>query len=110
MRNYRFGKKSEHYAGVEGLLFEEGALTDLRVIDDVLERLAKVVATNPSAASKPKRRPLPLELPRVAIHHEPENEHCDCGCMLKRIGEDISEKLDYIPGKEIGRASCRERV
>ncbi|MDF6720300.1 transposase, partial [Escherichia coli] len=23
---------------------------------------------------------------------------CTCGCALKRIGEDISEKLDYTPG------------
>ena len=99
IRNYRFGKKSEQYAGVQGLLFEEDALADLRVIEDELERLTKDVSTKPRAASKPKRRPLPLELPRVDIHHEPENKHCDCGCMLKRIGENISEKLDYIPGK-----------
>ncbi|WP_122302213.1 IS66 family transposase, partial [Pseudomonas savastanoi] len=24
--------------------------------------------------------------------------HCPCGCALKRIGEDVSEKLDYTPG------------
>lgn len=23
---------------------------------------------------------------------------CKCGCQLKRIGEDVSEKLDYTPG------------
>ena len=32
------------------------------------------------------------------IHHEPDNSHCQCGCALKRIGEDVSEKLDYTPG------------
>jgi transposase len=32
------------------------------------------------------------------IHHEPDNTHCPCGCALKRIGEDVSEKLDYTPG------------
>jgi transposase len=32
------------------------------------------------------------------IHHEPGNTHCPCGCALKRIGEDVSEKLDYTPG------------
>jgi len=32
------------------------------------------------------------------IHHEPDNTDCRCGCALKRIGEDVSEKLDYIPG------------
>lgn len=29
------------------------------------------------------------------IHHEPDNT--DCGCALKRIDEDVSEKLDYTP-------------
>uniref|UniRef100_UPI0026263B86 IS66 family transposase n=1 Tax=uncultured Halomonas sp. TaxID=173971 RepID=UPI0026263B86 len=26
------------------------------------------------------------------------SRHCACGCQLKRIGEDVSEKLDYMPG------------
>ncbi|WP_369796572.1 IS66 family transposase zinc-finger binding domain-containing protein [Cupriavidus sp. amp6] len=32
------------------------------------------------------------------MHHEPESGTCACGCALKRIGEDVSEKLDYTPG------------
>ena len=32
------------------------------------------------------------------IHHEPDDTHCACGCRLQRIGEDVSEKLDYTPG------------
>jgi hypothetical protein len=32
------------------------------------------------------------------IHHEPDNSHCPCGCALKRIGEDVSEKLDCTLG------------
>lgn len=32
------------------------------------------------------------------IRHEPENTQCACGCQLQRIGEDVSEKLDYTPG------------
>jgi hypothetical protein len=47
---------------------------------------------------KPKRPALPAEFPRTLIHHEPDNTHCPCGCALKRIGEDVSEKLDYTPG------------
>ena len=45
-----------------------------------------------------KRTPLPPELPRTEIHHEPESTTCACGCQMKRIGEDIAEKLDYTPG------------
>lgn len=36
-------------------------------------------------------------LPRVEVRHEPEQTVCSCGCALKRIGEDVSEKLDYTP-------------
>src|SRR5450756_125563 len=41
---------------------------------------------------------LPVGLPRVEIHHEPDSTTCGCGCQLKRIGQDVSEKLDYTPG------------
>ncbi|WP_045409785.1 IS66 family transposase zinc-finger binding domain-containing protein [Vibrio jasicida] len=52
----------------------------------------------PPSKSKPKRRPLPKDLLRVVIRHEPEQTHCsDCGHELHRIGEDISEKLVFIP-------------
>ena len=47
---------------------------------------------------QPKRAALPPQFPRTHIHHVPENSHCQCGCALKRIGEDASEKLDYTPG------------
>ena len=41
---------------------------------------------------------LPASFPRRDIPHEPEHTQCGCGCTLERIGEDISEKLHYIPG------------
>ena len=54
--------------------------------------------TQPDKKQKPKREALPAEFSRTLIHHEPNNTHCSCGCALKRIGEDVSEKLDYTPG------------
>ncbi|HGT3364540.1 TPA: IS66 family transposase, partial [Pseudomonas aeruginosa] len=46
-----------------------------------------------------KRKPLPVELPRVDIVHElPEHElTCPCGCRKQAIGEETSEQLDIIP-------------
>ncbi|MDN7954080.1 IS66 family transposase, partial [Burkholderia multivorans] len=35
---------------------------------------------------------------RTDIHHEPDDIMCSCGCQRIRVGEDISEKLDYAPG------------
>src|SRR6185437_15186515 len=48
--------------------------------------------------NQPKRSTLPAHLPRVDVRHEPEQTVCGCGCAMKRIGEDVSEKLDYTPG------------
>jgi transposase len=45
------------------------------------------------------RRPLPAHLPRARVEIDvPEAEqHCACGTRKIRIGETVSEKLDYVP-------------
>jgi transposase len=65
--------------------------TDIAAIEAELHALQ-----TPSVATQ--RTALPPEFPRTLIHHEPDNIHCPCGGALKRIGEDVSEKLDYTPG------------
>jgi len=47
------------------------------------------------------RKPLPANLPRIEVIHDLEKEDklCQCGCIKSRIGEEISEQLDYIPAK-----------
>jgi len=47
------------------------------------------------------RKPLPKDLPRIDIIHDIDEEQKQCGCgQLKSvIGEEISEKLDYIPAQ-----------
>jgi transposase len=50
---------------------------------------------------KPVRRPLPEHLPRELIEHDipAEEKLCDCGCMKQRIGEEVTEQLEYIPAQ-----------
>lgn len=50
---------------------------------------------------KTGRKPLPPELPRVKkiIDIPEEEKQCACGAFLDHIGEETSEKLDYIPAK-----------
>ncbi len=50
---------------------------------------------------KPKRKPLPPELPRVEVIEDIDESEkiCACGAELSRIGEEVCEKLDYIPAK-----------
>ena len=45
----------------------------------------------------PVRRPLPEHLPRETRKYMPKGEACpDCGGALKRLGEDVSEILEYV--------------
>ena len=63
--------------------------------------MATTAKTEAESRKQPKRAALPLELPCVDICHEPETTACitaGCGCTLKRIGKDVSEKLDYTLG------------
>ena len=59
-----------------------------------------IVAVNEKVAKKPARRPLPAELPREVETISPKQEACpDCGGMLRPLGEDVSEVLEYVPAR-----------
>jgi transposase len=95
-KRWRFGARSEQWSVEQARLFEETIDTDLAAMERELEELTPAKA--PAEKSKARRRPLPESLPRREIHHEPQSTRCSCGCELRRIGEDIAEKLDYSPG------------
>ena len=47
---------------------------------------------------KPARRPLPEHLPRQVETHTPAEQACpQCGGTLAKLGEDVSEMLEYVP-------------
>ena len=63
-------------------------------------------AKPPSAArqsvhrSKPGRRPLSADLPRETETVPPKETACpDCGGALNHLGEDVSETLEFVPGR-----------
>ncbi len=99
LRRVKFGKKSEQLDAEQKALFDEAVDADLAALEAQLAELmaAKRKDTEP-APERPKRAAPPAHLPRVERHHEPSNTTCPCGCQMKRIGEDVSEKLDYTPG------------
>ena len=96
LRRFTFGKKGEQLSGAQGSLLEETVCADIAAIEVELDLLRGEPA--PRLVQQPKRAALPEHLPRVELHHEPDSIICQCGCQLKRIGEDVSEKLDYTPG------------
>ena len=100
LKRLKYSTKSEQLSADQRALFDEAVDGDIAAIE---EQLAALQATLPpktadSEKKTPKRGALPAHLPRVARHHEPENTTCACGCQMSRIGEDVSEKLDYAPG------------
>jgi len=97
LKRLKFAKRSEQMNPEQASLLDDLIDTDIAAIEADLQALQ----TPPMATEKkqkPKRTALPAEFPRTLIHHEPDKTHCPCGCALKRIGEDVSEKLDYTPG------------
>jgi transposase len=97
LKRHKFAKRSEQISPEQGSLLDDLLNTDLEAIEAELKALHPASApTEPRQL--PKRAPLPPQLPRTVIHHEPDKTQCTCGCQLQRIGEDVSEKLDYTPG------------
>jgi transposase len=95
-KRLRFGKSSEKLDAAQASLLEETLDADLAAIEEELKQLRPPPKTEDK--QQPRRTPLPADLPRVDVRHEPESTTCKCGCALKRIGEDVAEKLDYVPG------------
>ncbi|MGD1884867.1 MAG: IS66 family transposase zinc-finger binding domain-containing protein [Paracoccaceae bacterium] len=58
---------------------------------------------------KPKRRPLPDQIPRNDIEFSPPKDHCTCGGALRQIGEDVTEELEYVPGRFVVNKITRPR-
>ena len=98
LKRHQFGRSREQLDSTQVSLLEEAFDEDLAAIEQELKNLTPPSKTDTESPKKPKRVALPADLPHVDVHHEPDSTTCKCGCQLKRIGEDVSQKLDYTPG------------
>ena len=96
LKRLKFAATSERFSPEQKSLLEEAIDEDLESLAREVERLVPVKDSHEKR--QPKRQALPANLPRREVRHEPEDTTCGCGCELKRIGEDVAEKLDYAPG------------
>lgn len=63
-----------------------------------------------SSRNKPKRRPIPDHIPRMEVELTTGNDDCaQCGGRLRRLGEDVTEELEYVPGRFIVNRIVRAR-
>ena len=96
LKRWQFARRSEQMDVMQRSLLDESIDADIEAINLELEALNEKPASPPK--QQPRRVALPAVFPRREIRHEPENTQFSCGCGLERIGEDVSEKLDYTPG------------
>lgn len=96
LKRWQYGRHSEQLEAVQRSLLDESIDADIAAISLEIETLREKPVPIPK--NQPRRTPLPASLPRREIRHEPEHTQCRCGCALERIGEDVSEKLHYVPG------------
>jgi transposase/uncharacterized coiled-coil protein SlyX len=97
-----FGKKSERVdprqlkLALEQLANERGPITEPVEMDSGETPVRGHTRRKPTG-----RRPLPAHLPRrrVEIDVSDAEKRCACGQTRTRIGEDISEKLEYEPAR-----------
>jgi transposase len=99
LRRMQFGRKSEKLERqIEQL---ELRLEDLQQAQAAAQPAAESPSpeTPPSTSkAKPVRRPLPEHLPRQIQTHVPKQSACpDCGGELRKLSEDVSEMLEYVP-------------
>jgi transposase len=101
LKRMHFGASSEKYN--RDLQQLELRLEDLEANQASAElppTVPATVACKQTAPLKPARRPLPAELPREIETIAPAQQACpDCGGTLRRLGEDVTETLEYVPAR-----------
>lgn len=106
LKRWRFGRSAERMDAA--LLQLQLALDDLQRLPEVEPHTQAVLPLEESTHTPPSKQPvrlcrvsraLPAHLPRETIVHAPASCTCpDCGAAMRKLGEDISEQLDFIPG------------
>ena len=106
----RFGRRTEKFSPHQLNLFDEAAPSEPDVTQDIQHADEEITIAS-HTRKKSGRKPLPKHLPREQIVHDLRDEEkiCACGHALHRIGEDISEKLEFIPAqvKVIQHVRCK---
>lgn len=117
LKHAQFGRRSERLGVLSGQLdlalntvpdadpqgSNEAARAALATVAALADPLADLFPAD-TAPRHPGRNRLPDHLPRSRTEHLPANTHCGSGCpqcggTLTRLGEDVSEELEYVPAR-----------
>ena len=103
---HRFGTKSESLDQLQLALENEEIA--VAAVEEVGPSTPDSMV--PEEKSKPRRKPLPNHLERKDEVLSPGEECHRCGGALKKLGEDITEELEYIPGGFVVNRFVRPRM
>jgi len=100
LRRMQFGRKSEKLERqIEQLELKLEELETAKASRDSQFAPASELSQKPMA-QRPARQALPEHLPREVKTYEPKVDACpDCGGHLRKLGEDVSEVLEYVPAR-----------
>jgi transposase len=96
----RYGPKSEKMPGEDFPVADEPAVTEEEAAE--IQAAEQEITVSAHTRKQPKRRPLPPDFERETVIHDIPLEEQICSCcngVLHCIGEEVSEKLDYIPAQ-----------
>lgn len=99
LKHHRFGRTSEKRSDAQIRLFNEAELGEDGPVEDAAPDETPVAA---HTRRKRGRRPLPASIPRVDVLHDLPEDQKVCtrdGTSLERIGEAVSEQLEFVPAK-----------
>ena len=113
-RSWRYGASSEASAQLQLALetseLASAAMTARLGLSKEAGASAEGTATEDDAKVRPVRRPIPDHVPRNRIEITPASDSCEgCGGTLRRIGEDVTEELEYVPGRFVVNRITRPR-
>jgi transposase len=73
--------------------------------------MARLRSPEAAPVDKPKRQPIPDHIPRMEVELTPGDTECArCGGKLRRLGEDVTEELEHVPGRFIVNRIVRPRL
>ncbi len=99
LKRQLFGKKSEKLDASQRMLFEQLYEETKAKVENQRRPKSKTPKSRSNTRHK-GRNPLPEDLPRETIDIEPSEDEkiCPtCHTQKQRIGEDVTEKLEYVP-------------
>jgi transposase len=114
LKRQLFGSKAESLTPVEQEQLDE-LQKDLEEATERPEAIGEEVLGEEEPAKGPKRtrrprQPLPEHLEEETVALQPELEPCPgCGKMPEKIGEEVTEEIDYIPARLIRRKIVRSK-